>query len=275
MKAPLATPRARALAAALRDARVSRGIGQRELARMLGITHPRLSHWERGTRMPKIEEVAAVLACLRVVGTEKDGLLDLARNTHEPNWLEAPQELPAIVECERTAAAILDWNPSLVTGPLQIPAYSRAIFGLLSPAEAEPRMMIRLARQDVLTRRDPPPYTALLGEAVLRQGIGGSAVMADQLRHLLVMAKSRHLTIRVVRAGIGWHPGLVGPFTVFDFVNLPSIVSVEHHRGSAYLYDEGYVAGYKAAANVVLNLATSEQDSLTLIAEVITELEAP
>ena len=46
-----------------------------------------------------------------------------------------------------------------------------------------------------------------------------------------------------------------------------------HHRGSAYLYDEGDVADYKAAAFVVQNLAI-DQDSLALIAEVITELEA-
>jgi transcriptional regulator with XRE-family HTH domain len=274
MKAPLATPRARALAAALRDARVSRGVGQRELAHRLGLTHPRLSHWESGRRLPTSEEVAGILGCLRVVGEERDELLELARNAHEPNWLEAPQVLPAIVECERTATAIFEWNLSLIPGPLQVSDYSRAVLGLLPSAEVDQRMLIRTARGEVLSRRNPAPYQALLGEAVLRQGIGGSEVMTVQLRHLQAMANLRHVTVRVVRTGIGWHPGLVGPFAIFDFENLPSIVSVEHHRGSAYLYDEGYVAGYKAAANVVLNLAMSEQESLALIAEVITELEA-
>ena len=47
-----------------------------------------------------------------------------------------------------------------------------------------------------------------------------------------------------------------------------------HHRGSAYLYDEGDVADYKATAFVVQNSAMSDQESLALIAEVITELEA-
>jgi hypothetical protein len=49
---------------------------------------------------------------------------------------------------------------------------------------------------------------------------------------------------------------------------------VEHFRSSAALYDEGYVADYKTAATTVQNLALSEQDSLTLIAEVTAELEA-
>ncbi|HEV7977592.1 MAG TPA: helix-turn-helix transcriptional regulator [Amycolatopsis sp.] len=274
MKAPLATPRARALAAALRDARVSRGVGQRELAHRLGLTHPRLSHWESGRRLPTPEEVAGILGCLRVIGEERDELLELARNAHEPNWLEAPHSLPAVVECERTASSIFVWNPTLLPGPLQIAEYTRPILETPPTPEIEQQLMIRLGRQEVLTRRNPSPYTAILGEAALRQGIGGAGGMIAQLRHLLVMARKNHVTLRVLPSGIGWHPGLVGPFTVFDFEDLPSIVSVEHHRGSAYLYDEGYVAGYKAAAKIVLNLAMSEQESLALIAEVITELEA-
>lgn len=281
MKAPLATPRTRALAAALRDARESRGISLRELARQLGITHPQLSHWERGVRLPKVEEVAGILGCLRVTGEAKDRLLDLARNAHEPNWLETSMPgvshvLTALVECERTATSIFDWNLALIPGPLQTSEYARAILatGTLPTSEVEPRLMIRIARRDVLTRRNPPPYTAILGEEALRQNIGGAQVMADQLRHLLAIAELTQVSLRVVPSGSGWHPGLMGPFAVFDFAGLPPIISVEHHRGSAYLYDEGHVADYNAAATFVRNLAMSEQDTLALIAEVITELEA-
>ncbi|MDT7729621.1 MAG: hypothetical protein QOI21_6197 [Actinomycetota bacterium] len=224
--------------------------------------------------MPTTEEVAGILGCLRVIGDEKAELLELARNAHEPNWLEAPQALPAVVECERTAAAIFVWSPALIPGPLQIAEYARPILELPPSPEIEQLLMIRMARQEVLTRLNPSPYTAILGASALRQGIGGAVGMAAQLQHLLVMARKNSCTIRVMAAGIGWHPGLVGPFTVFDFDDLPAIVSVEHHRGSAYLYDEDYVAGYRAAANIVLNLAMSEQESLALIAEVITELEA-
>jgi Domain of unknown function (DUF5753) len=85
-------------------------------------------------------------------------------------------------------------------------------------------MMIRLARQNVLFRRAPPRYVALIGEAALRQGIGSPEVMTHQRRHLLDVAKVRTLSLRIVPAGCGWHAGLAGPFMVYDFADLPSIV---------------------------------------------------
>ena len=45
-------------------------------------------------RMPKVEEVAGILACLRVIGAQKARSLDLAENTHEPNWLENTRGVP-------------------------------------------------------------------------------------------------------------------------------------------------------------------------------------
>src|ERR1700759_2063492 len=60
------TPRARALSAAWRTARLARGVGQRELARMLSISHTDLSLWENCRRVPNAEQVAMILAALRV-----------------------------------------------------------------------------------------------------------------------------------------------------------------------------------------------------------------
>ncbi|WP_246154730.1 helix-turn-helix transcriptional regulator [Saccharopolyspora hirsuta] len=62
MAATAGTPRARALSAALREARIAAGIGVRELGRMLEYTHVEISNWETGKRVPKIETVAAILA---------------------------------------------------------------------------------------------------------------------------------------------------------------------------------------------------------------------
>jgi hypothetical protein len=231
--------------------------------------------------VPTTEEVAGILGCLRVIGDEKAELLELARNAHEPNWLESsqpgmPSTVTCLVECERTATEIFDWNPALVSGPLQTPEYARAIFtgGSLPRAEIELLLMIRMSRGEVLTRRDAPRYTAVVGETALRQGIGGPEVMVRQLQHLADLAKRRSFSFRVLPSGIGWHPGLLGPFILYDFENLPSIVFVEHFRLSAALYDEGYVVGYGTAATTLGNLAMGEQESLALIAEVIGELEA-
>ncbi|MEC3978545.1 helix-turn-helix domain-containing protein [Amycolatopsis sp. H20-H5] len=279
MKALIATPRARALGGALRRARLARKFGQGELARLLEIPGPDLSHWERGTRLPKVEDVSAILACLRVTGDEKQRLLDLARNAREPNWFErsypdAPQALTAFIEYERDAAAAFAWEPMLIPGLLQTADYARAIFAYekLKPAEVEQWLMIRLGRRDVLSGHDAMGYSLLLGEVALRQRIGGDAVMAEQLRHLLAVSQFRNLALRIVPIGEGFHPGLSGAFVIYDFADLQPIVFVEHHRGCAYIYDE-QVAAYQAAAKMMTTLALSEQDSVTFIRGVLTELE--
>lgn len=46
------------------------------------------------------------------------------------------------------------------------------------------------------------------------------------------------VTLRVERIGDGWHPGLPGPFGLYNFDQAPSIVHLENHRSSVFLFDE-------------------------------------
>jgi transcriptional regulator with XRE-family HTH domain len=280
MGAPQTSPRARALSAALREAREQAEIGQRELARQLGIAHPNLSYWERGVRTPAVEDVAAILAKLSITGAQRDRILELARNAAEPNWLTSgvpgmSPGLAGVLDCEQTATAITDWSPLVLPGLLQTSDYARAIFhaGDLPANSVRPRVMMRMSRRDVLTRRNPARLLALIHERAVREVIGDKAVMADQLRHIHQMADHENVTVQVVQSGTGWHPGLAGPFILFDFPSSPSIVHLEHHRSSAFLYDDKDVEDYQAAAATVRGVAMSPADSSELIASVITELE--
>jgi hypothetical protein len=78
----------------------------------------------------------------------------------------------------------------------------------------------------------------------------------------------------VVPSGGDFHPGLNGSFAVFEYSDLPSIVFLDQHRGSAYLYDEDQVADYKSAAKTVACLALDVDESRAFIEGVIAELEA-
>jgi transcriptional regulator with XRE-family HTH domain len=196
MAATPGTPRARALSAALREARKASGFGVRELARRLSLSHVQISHWESGHRVPKLEAVAMILAVIGASPDERERILDLARNVGEPIWLTVggkgiPQQLAGVVECERTASAITEWSPLLMPGLLQTVDYLREILqsgGGLSQSDVELRVMLKASRSEVIARRaDPVRYTALVGEWALREPIGPPAVMADQLNHLLAM----------------------------------------------------------------------------------------
>ena len=253
----------------------------RELARMVDVRPQELSHWEIGTRVPKIAQVGLLLGALRVEPAERERLLDLAEYAREPNWLEhsipgISPKLSAFIEYERTASAIFAWEPLLIPGLLQTPEYVRTILAAAGRprAEEELRIKVRLLRQEVLTGRNPSPYRVFLAETALRQRRGGPEIMAPQLRHIDEMAQRRNVSLRVLPDNEEFHPGLNGSFVVFDFADLPPIVFLEQYRGSAYLYDEQQVADYQAARRMMATLALSEQDSCALVREVIADLEA-
>lgn len=275
------TPRTRALAVALRGARESAGVGQRELAKRLGTPQPLLSYWERGHRVPKVEDVATVLGAIGVSGERREHILKLARDAAEPNWLASglpglSSAQATLVDCERTATVMTSWTFALVPGLLQTSDYARAIFqgGGLTAQQVEARLTTRLARRDALTRRDPLELTAFIGETALREDIGGPLVMLDQLQYLGQMAARENVAVRVMRSGIGWHPGLVGHFVIYDFLDTPSVVHLEQYRATAFLYEDDDVQHFHDAAERLGELALSPGDSTTMIAEIAREQEA-
>ncbi|MGH3919244.1 MAG: helix-turn-helix domain-containing protein, partial [Pseudonocardiaceae bacterium] len=272
MTEPGGAPRARALAGALRQAREAAKVSVREVARRLGTSHSVVSYWETSKRVPRLEDVASYLTAIGVTGDDREAILDLGRHAGDQDWLAVglpgiSQQLAGTMECERAAAAIIDWSPHLVTGLLQTSDYARAIIGgePLPAGEVEARVLVRMGRRDVITRSNPVRLTALLGEAALHELIGGPRVMADQLRHLVKLAESDTITIQVVRSSQGWHPGLNGPFVLYDFDGSRSIVLLEHHRTGAFVVDQDDVAGYKTAVDKIHQLAMSPADSRTLI----------
>ncbi|MGH3096482.1 MAG: helix-turn-helix domain-containing protein [Streptosporangiales bacterium] len=272
MAATTDTPRARALAAALRNARMSREIGLRELSRKISLSHTLISQWEQGHRLPKIEDVAAVLTGLGAEAEERTRIVELARRAGDSDWLTtgvpgASQKLDGVVECERTAVRITEWLPWSIPGLLQTSEYARAVIG-----DDEGLLTLRLARRDILTRREPVEFHAIIGEPGLRQTIGGADVMSHQLRSLL--NTPANATVQTVRIGDGWHPGVAGPFILYEFAESPPIVHLEPFRSSSFVYNEHDVSDYMRAAEMIRGkVAMSPEDSAGLIVDVIKELE--
>lgn len=273
------TPRGKALAAALRQARDRTGIAGREIARQLGVSHAAVSHWETGKRIPRLEDVASLLAILGVTGDERERVLELARHASDPDWLTVgipglAQQLAGVMECERTASFLAEWSPWLIPGLLQTSDYARAVLGGggVLPGDIESRLIVRLGRRDVLSRRDLEELVILIGEPGIRQVIGGRAVMADQLRHVQRLAGAG-VTVQVVPIGDGWHPGLMGPFIFYRFPDSPSIAHIEHHRSSVFVFDENDVAAYQVATATLRDVALNPTESTAFLREVIAELE--
>jgi transcriptional regulator with XRE-family HTH domain len=273
------TPKARALGAELREAREAAGKSLRTLAHELDTNHVRLMRYETGTSVPAPEIVAALVTALGVSATERDRLVEMARDADTPNWLTADragvrQELTALIEFERTATRITNVATGLIPGLLQTSDYARAVMRGKPVGEVEKLVLMRLGRREILSGRNAPGLTAIIAENALREPIGGYAVMAEQLRKVEELAGWRNIEVRVVASGSTvWHPGHVGPFVVFEFPKARPIVHLEHYRSSAFLYNPGLAQEYLDAITTLLALAMDEQESVEFIAKVAEEME--
>lgn len=270
-------PQALWLGADLRAARERAGLGVRELAKKLGMTnHARISLWETGKKIPATGDVERYLDAIGVEPAERQRLLEMARQAKEPNWLAAgipgvAEQLGALIEIERKAKLIVEWpGPQLIPGLLQTGDVARAIMGGLPAADTSVAM--RLARKDILTRRDPVEFVALVGEAALRQPLADPEVMVAQLRHLLAMAELPTVTLQVVPLRTAWRPHMIGPFMLVEFERVKPIVHLEHYRASAFVWDEEDVAAYRELARELREeVAMSSEETAELIAKVIHE----
>ncbi|MBB5158470.1 helix-turn-helix domain-containing protein [Saccharopolyspora phatthalungensis] len=276
------TPRTRVLAAALRGALAESGFTARQAARLLDKSHSTISQWQNGRRVPVPEDVSALLAILRVTGRRRHQILDLAKSASEPNWLAAgagvSDRLAGILECERTTVEIFDWCPLIISGLVQTSEYANAVIGsndTLSRAEISSRVNLRLDRRNQLVNRDghPADHLLLVGEAALRQRIGGNDVLVEQLRHLVAVSREAGMTLQVVPLGDNWHPGLMGPFVIYNFAESPSIVSIEHHKSSVFLHENDDVMTYKRAAGEIRRAAISPEESTAFILDAIKQME--
>lgn len=274
------TTRARALTAAIRKLVEASGMSGRELSQRLGFSHGTVSHWATGRRLPGPEDVASLLTLLGIKGEEKQRLIELARHAAEPNWLVVgmpgiPQQLAGAIESERHASAMVEWSRDIVPGLLQTADYARALATAtgISESEVDARVLLRVGRSEVITRRDPVELLALISEDALHEKICVPEVMLDQLRHLLDMAQRPNVTIQVVPPRVGWHPGLIGPFVLYSFPDAQPVVHFEHYSSGAFVIDEDDVHAYQEAVKIIRGVARSPEDSAKLIATIADDLE--
>jgi hypothetical protein len=189
-----------------------------------------------------------------------------------------PDNMTDFGEYEERATVQRVWEPLLVPGLCQSEGYARAVITGIEPSierdELDRRVATRMARQAVLTREDPQELWVLLDERVLRARIGSIGVRVEQLHRLVQLASWTNVTLRVVGADAGAHPGLSGWFSIFEFSDdTADIGYTDGPGGSLYLEDVEDVRRCTLIFGHLLGIALTPADSITLISEVIDELK--
>lgn len=284
----------RALGRELRRLRIEKGMLQAQAARVAETSSQTISRTEEGviTRMSTLQ-VNALCDAYGAKDDERRMLLSLlsevrAARTHGGGWWRAyadaqiTEGFDHFLSLEESARRFTAWKTGILPGMLQTTEYRRAIawseIPQLTSEAIEGRLDLAARRQMRLADRNFE-MVALLSEAVIREQVGGRAVMGEQLAHLAEVCQLTNVSIRVVPFSAPRHLGpYIGSFSLLEFPVLPQsklteppIVYIEEYAGDLYLERETEVRRYRAALAEIQTVALDEVQSRQRILAVAKE----
>jgi transcriptional regulator with XRE-family HTH domain len=201
----------------LRRRREASGLTTAEVCRRLDFSPSKLSRIETGKRPVLATDLEAMAELYQISPSDRQRLLrraDESRGTDKAGDDYSQLEL--------AASRIDDYKTSVVTGLLQTPAYTRALFRGFDPYLPEQAIEERVARRSarqaaVWNKTEPPELNFILDEAALRREVGGPVVMQQQLFELTEIANRPHTSIQVIPFTAGAHLGMDSLFTILQF----------------------------------------------------------
>jgi hypothetical protein len=241
--------------------REAAGVSPDQAGYEIRASRSKISRMENGRVGFKERDVADLLTLYGITDEQKRaGVLALARQANIPGWWSKYGDVladwfEAYLGLEGAASVIRTFELQFLHGLFQTEAYARAVTRLghraAPPEEIDRRVNLRLKRQDLLTRPEPPQVWSVIDEAALRRPVGGRAVMRAQLNRLIEVAALPHVTIQVVPFCRGGHAAASGSFTILRFADpeLLDVVYIEQLTSALYLDNRDDVDHYLEVMN--------------------------
>jgi transcriptional regulator with XRE-family HTH domain len=266
----------------LRRLREAAGVTPEQAGYEIRASRSKISRLENGRVKLKSRDVTDLLTFYGVNDEDvRSKFLSLVRQSNAQDWWRKysdilPDWFETYVGLEAAASTIRSFEVQFVHGLFQTEDYARAVTRQrrTAPAvEIERRVALRLKRQELLTRPNPPTIWSVMDEAVLRRAVGGPAVMRAQLRHLIEVAEFPHVTLQVVPFASGVHAAESGSFTVlrFDEQDLPDVVYIEQLTGAVYLDQRSDVEHYLEVVDELSSVALTPAQTMRFIEQVALE----
>jgi transcriptional regulator with XRE-family HTH domain len=234
------------LGARLRRLREAAEISRAEAGYAIRGSESKISRLELGRVSFKARDVADLLTMYGVTDPEKrEAFLEMVKRSNEPGWWHRYTDLVAdwfqdYLGLEESALRIQTWEQQFVPGLMQTEGYAKAImthgWSPLASQNVQRQVTVRMRRQELLARPNPPKLWAVIDESVLHRPIGGKRVMLAQIEHLLALTKRPNITLQVVPYQLSGYAA-EGSFTLLRFAEpeLPDVVYIEHLSGALYL----------------------------------------
>ncbi|MEU6302358.1 helix-turn-helix domain-containing protein [Streptomyces chartreusis] len=263
----------------LQELREASGLGREEAARALRVTAATVRRMETAEVALKIPYVQVLLETYGVPADEAEAFVSLAEEANQPGWWQRyhdvlPDWFSLYVSLEGAARIVRSYEPHFVPGLLQTEEYARAVLragtiGQTGPETIERHVSLRMERQRLLERQDPPHLWVIMDETVLLRPVSGGEVMREQLDKLLEFAERDRVTLQIAEFASGPHPGTYAPFTLFRFAEpeLPDMVYTEYLSGALYLDSRKEVAAHLEVLDHMSTAAASAERTKKILRE--------
>ncbi|MFE2674543.1 helix-turn-helix domain-containing protein [Streptomyces hygroscopicus] len=268
----------------LQDLREKAGLSFEQAGRALDVTHATIRRMEKaevGLKLPYVEKL------LRTYGVtdpeEVEAFLSLAREANKAGWWHRfrdvlPEWFNTFVSLEVEANLIRAYEPHYIPGLLQTEDYARAVLRAGMPhapeTEIERNVALRMERQALLTRDNPPMLWVVMDETVVRRPIGGAETMRAQISRLIEEAEAPHVRLQIMPFDAGPHPAMYGPFHIFRFPipELPDIAYTETLVSGSYFDQRDDVSAFLEALDRMCAQAAPAQTTQAILSRIRKEI---
>jgi transcriptional regulator with XRE-family HTH domain len=267
----------------LRRLREAAGITPERAGFEIRGSRSKISRLENGRVKLKNRDVTDLLILYGVTDEAvRSKFIALVMQSNAPDWWRdyvdiLPGWFETYLGFEAAAATIRSFEVQFVNGLFQTADYARAVTRLgrkaAPDAEIERWVALRLKRQELLSRPDPPNVWSVMDEAVLRRAPGSAVAMRAQYRHLIEIAELPHVTLQVIPFARGAHAGESGSFTVLRFEerDLPDVVYLEQLTNAGYLEQRSDVERYLEVVDEISAEALTPDETTRFIEQIAGE----
>ncbi|MEU4979405.1 helix-turn-helix transcriptional regulator [Streptomyces sp. NPDC021969] len=246
----------------LKRRREDAGITQVELGARVFVSGGYIGQFEQAIRKPQLDVAQRIDEALQT-----DGIFErLCRKLiDDPRYADY---FAGVVELERLASTVCDFEPTVIPGLLQTPGYARALTLATHPFAAEEfvddRVAARMERSRILGDAARPVYWAVVHETVLHVPVGGPEVAAAALEHMSVLAAERKVLLQVLPFSAG-APANSGSLRLMEFEDAPPTAYTETSFSGSLLDDPAVVHRARRAYDLIRGAALSPEASLALV----------
>ncbi|WP_030211005.1 helix-turn-helix domain-containing protein [Streptomyces bikiniensis] len=247
----------------LKEHREGAGLSQSELGGRVFVSGGYIGLFEQGIRKPQLDVAKRIDEVLQTGGIFERTWRKLIDNSPYASYFHAVAELEAV------ATKICEFAPTVVPGLMQTAEYARAVTLAMHPFATEEfveeKVSSRVERAKILTDATRPEYWVILHENAVLIPVGGPAVMAAALEHIVGLIRGRQVLVALLPRAAGAHSVMEGSLRLMEFKDQPPTAYTETAFSGTLLDDPAVVKQAQRAYDLLRVAALSPEASLALI----------